>query len=149
MNLIKHLTLGLGLLVLLLLLAALPSLALAKEPPRVVQRMYSCNTAPARWTEKEMRCVVWVRFSPDRQYDNAVRIVGCETGYTWDRFVISHTDDHGLFQINRRWNSDPWERPFWWGKDIYDPVVNTQWAHYYWRTRGWSDWVCAGMVGVR
>ena len=154
MNLIKYAAIGAGLLILLLVIAALapPLASPASKPvprPPIVQEMYGCNRPPAAWTEREMRCVVRARFGPSGQYDNALRIVGCETGYTWNRFLVSHTDDHGLFQINRRWNSDPWERPFRWGRSIYDPVVNTQWAHYYWRTRGWGDWVCADIVGVQ
>ena len=116
-----------------------------KQAP-LVRSMYACNKAPSSvWTEREIKCAIRVRFGPAGQYDNAVRIARCETGDTWNRKLVSHTDDHGIFQINRRWNIEGWRL----GADIYDPVWNTRIAYWFWQTRGWSDWVCARLVGVR
>lgn len=128
-------------------------LAEAKNPPpphphkygKAVKKMYWCNKRPFRvWTEKEIKCVIWRQFRRAGQYQNAVRIARCETGDTWNRFLVSHTDDHGIFQINRRWNTEGWRK----GADIYDPVWNTRIAFWFWRTRGWGDWVCARLTGV-
>lgn len=110
----------------------------------LADRMYACNKGPAAWTRAEMECVVRVRFAPLGQADNALLIVKCETGDTWNRFAVSRTDDHGLFQINRRWNATAWKK----GESIYDPVWNTLQAARFYRERGWGDWVCADLMGV-
>lgn len=110
----------------------------------LVERMYACNVKGKRWTEKEIKCAIWLRFGAAGQYDNAIRIARCETGDTWDPRLVSHTDDHGIFQINRRWNGEGWRL----GADIYDPVWNTRIAYWFWQTRGWGDWTCARIVGV-
>lgn len=134
--------------------AVTPAAAAAHNPPppnpnridsTLVQRMYDCNKGKAAWIESEIRCAIRVRFGPAGQYDNAVRIARCETGDTWDPQIVSRTDDHGIFQINRRWNTEGWRL----GADIYDPVWNTRIAYWFWQTRGWGDWVCARLVGVR
>lgn len=109
-----------------------------------VQKMYDCNKKGRSWSEWEIKCVIRRQFGPAGQYDNAIRIARCETGDTWNVTAVSRTDDHGIFQINRRWNSEGWRR----GANIYDPVWNTRIAYYFWQTRGWSDWTCARLTGV-
>lgn len=109
-----------------------------------VEKMYECNKRSRVWTPNEIRCVIRLQFGPAGQYHNAVKIARCETGDTWNIFAVSYTDDHGIFQINRRWNKEGWRL----GADIYDPVWNTRIAYWFWRTRGWGDWTCAGIVGV-
>lgn len=111
---------------------------------KAVKKMYACNKGASRWTEREIKCIIWLQFGPAGQYENAVRIARCETGDTWNTRAVSYTDDHGIFQINRRWNSEGWRL----GANIYDPVWNTRIAYYFWQTRGWSDWTCARLVGV-
>lgn len=137
---------------LLALTLAFTASAHAHQPPvphpdhqgKLVTRMYQCNKGKSAWTEREIKCAIWLRFGPAGQYDNAVRIARCETGDTWNPRIVSHTDDHGIFQINRRWNGEGWRL----GADIYDPVWNTRIAYWFWQTRGWGDWVCARLVGV-
>ncbi len=107
-----------------------------------IRRMYGCNQPPARWTTRELQCVVWVQFHRVGQAANASRIVACES--VWNPRVVSRTDDHGLFQINRRWNGEGWRR----GANIYDPVWNTRIAFWFWQTRGWGDWTCSRIMGV-
>lgn len=106
--------------------------------------MYACNVKAERWTEWEIKCAIRRQFGPAGQYDNAIRIARCETGDTWNPRLVSHTDDHGIFQINRRWNGEGWRK----GADIYDPVWNTRIAYWFWQTRGWGDWVCSRIVGI-
>lgn len=139
------------LLVLLLALFVAPS-AHARDTPvphphkygAKVQKMYDCNKKSRDWSEWEIKCVIKRQFGSAGQYDNAIRIARCETGDTWNPKVVSRTDDHGIFQINRRWNGEGWRL----GANIYDPVWNTRIAYWFWQTRGWSDWVCARLVGV-
>ncbi len=123
-------------------LAAVVGEADGRARGSLAERMYACNVGSAGWTERELRCVVWVRFSPARQYRSAVRIVQCES--VWNHRAVSRTDDHGLFQINRRWNSSAWRS----GQSIYDPVWNTLQAYRFWVERGWDDWTCARIMGV-
>lgn len=142
---------GIILVVLLLVLFVAPS-AVAKDipPPNPfkygakVESMYKCNKKDRGWTEWEIRCVIRRQFGPAGQYDNAIAIARCETGDTWNPRVVSRTDDHGIFQINRRWNIEGWRL----GANIYDPVWNTRIAYWFWLTRGWYDWTCARIVGV-
>lgn len=109
-----------------------------------VEKMYECNKKSRDWSEWEIKCVIRRQFGPVGQYDNAVVIARCETGDTWNPRIVSRTDDHGIFQINRRWNGEGWRL----GANIYDPVWNTRIAYYFWQTRGWSDWTCARLTGV-
>lgn len=139
------------LLSLCVLLLAVPSAAAHDVPPphpwkygERVERMYACNVKAERWTEWEIKCAIRRQFGPAGQYDNAIRIARCETGDTWNPRLVSHTDDHGIFQINRRWNGEGWRK----GADIYDPVWNTRIAYWFWQTRGWGDWVCSRIVGI-
>lgn len=140
---------GLGLVLVMLLLFAGQAGAHSAVPVphphkygEPVRAMYRCNTGLHRWTEWEIKCVIRRQFRGE--YHNAVLIARCETGDTWNPKLVSHTDDHGIFQINRRWNSEGWRL----GANIYDPVWNTRIAYYFWRTRGWSDWTCARIVGI-
>jgi len=104
------------------------------------QRMYACNHRPAHWTKAELECVVRIGFGS--QAGNAMRIVSCES--VWNPYAVSRTSDYGLFQINRTYNSEGWRL----GANIFDPVWNTRIAYYFYKTRGWSDWTCARIVGV-
>lgn len=104
------------------------------------RQMYHCNHRPAKWTENELRCVVRIGFGS--QANNAMRVAACES--VWQPNAVSRTGDYGLFQINRQWNSEGWRM----GANIFDPVWNTRIAYYFYKTRGWGDWTCAGIVGV-
>lgn len=138
----------LGLLVIVGMVASLctPDLALPREARRwhgpLADQMYACNKPPAKWTRKELECVVETRFAPLGEAENAKRIVTCES--QWNPRAVSRTDDHGLFQINRRWNATAWKR----GESIYDPVWNTLSAARFLDERGWDDWTCARILGI-
>ena len=129
-----------------MLFAIFTPVALGSSPPdpRVksakTKQMYACNKQPASWSEAELRCVVRIGFGSEAS--NAEKIVRCES--VWTPRAVSRTDDHGLFQINRRWNSEGWRL----GANIYDPVWNTRIARWFWETRGWGDWVCSRIMGV-
>lgn len=75
----------------------------------------------------------------------AVRVVDCETGGTWDPGAVSPTNDHGLFQINQRWHRAEFERvtgqPW---SAVYEPFWNARYArHLYDSTGGnWRHWTC-------
>ncbi len=132
-------------LIITMLLVLTPT-ATASPPPDPGARsaktkaMYACNQRPAAWSERELRCVVRIGFGSEAP--NAEKIVRCES--VWTPRAVSRTDDHGLFQINRRWNSEGWRK----GANIYDPVWNTRIARWFWETRGWGDWTCSRIMGV-
>ena len=104
------------------------------------KRMYACNHRPAAWGRAELECVVRIGFGAEAA--NAMRIVACES--VWNPRAVSRTSDYGLFQINQRYNAEGWRK----GANIFDPVWNTRIALYFYRTRGWHDWTCAGIVGI-
>lgn len=124
-----------------------PALAEPAETRRwsgpLADKMYACNRGKKRWTQRELECVVEVRFAPLGQVENAKKIVYCES--RWNPRAVSRTNDHGLFQINKRWNGTAWKK----GESIYDPVWNTLQAARFYKSRGWGDWVCARIVGIR
>lgn len=105
-----------------------------------VREMYACNHRPVAWTQRELECVVRTGFGSEAA--NAMSVVRCES--VWNPRAVSPTGDYGLFQINRRWNSEGWRL----GANIYDPVWNTRIAYYFWQTRGWGDWTCGRMAGI-
>jgi hypothetical protein len=103
-----------------------------------IKQMYACNKQPAKWTKRELQCVVRIGFGSEAS--NAEKIISCES--VWTPSAVSHTSDYGLFQINRRWNGEGWRK----GANIFDPVWNTRIAYYFWQTRGWKDWVCSRVL---
>lgn len=141
-----------GFILAIFLIAVFVTPAAAHKPPvpnphkhgKLVERMYGCNKKSRDWSEREIKCVIRLQFGSSGQYENAIRIARCETGDTWNPKAVSYTDDHGIFQINRRYNSEGWRL----GANIYDPVWNTRIAYWFWQTRGWSDWTCARIVGI-
>jgi hypothetical protein len=84
-------------------------------------------------------------FHDDRA--TAHRIARCESNY--DPHAVSHTGDHGLFQINAAtWNkpghADPvadWIGRHWHRR--YDPVINAVMARKIRDRYGWRMWACA------
>ena len=60
-------------------------------------------------------------------------IAGAESG--WNPDARSPTDDWGLFQINRYWHRDLFDR-FQWN----NPYQNTQMAHIVWSSQHYSGW---------
>lgn len=79
------------------------------------------------------------RHFPD-VYDQAYKIVRCESGF--DPNAHSHTNDHGLFQINQVHRAN-W--PAVTGADWsqrYDPELNAIYARYLYDREGWRPWTC-------
>jgi hypothetical protein len=71
----------------------------------------------------------------------AMRIAECESGM--NPRAVSATDDHGLFQINAVHRGQfeavtgaPWS-------SVYDPELNTIYAHHLYAQQGWGPWTCA------
>lgn len=94
----------------------------------------ACSPREAVW--------FWFADSPAR-HDQAIEVVDCETGGTWDPTVVSPTNDHGLFQINERYHRAEFERvtgqPW---SAVYDPFWNARYARYLYDRSGWQPWTC-------
>lgn len=74
----------------------------------------------------------------------AKAIANCESKMNPN--AVSPTNDHGLFQINgihrasfERVTGASWSQ-------IYNPELNTQFAHWMWSNQGWSPWTCSRKV---
>jgi len=71
---------------------------------------------------------------------NAKRFIGtleCESAWIWN--AKSHTNDHGVAQINARWHPNITK------EQMYDPYWSMEWAANEWKTkgvRGAKQWVC-------
>ena len=84
----------------------------------------------------------WIHthFDTAGQTSNAERVATCESNK--DPFAVSHTNDHGLFQINaihradfERVTGQPWSA-------VYDPNFNAMFARWLYDQQGWGPWVC-------
>lgn len=89
---------------------------------------------------------VWMHFGhtgTPELHRQAVRVVDCETGGTWNPGAVSPTNDHGLFQINERYHRANFERvtgqP--WSK-VYEPFWNARYARWLYDQQGWTPWTC-------
>lgn len=73
----------------------------------------------------------------------AQHVAHCETGGTFNVRAVSPTNDHGLFQINRRYHQAAFTqltgRPW---VDVYHPFWNAVYAHHLYRAQGWGPWTC-------
>jgi hypothetical protein len=83
----------------------------------------------------ELEILVRAAFPEDPE--TAVRIVECES--RWNPLAVSHTDDHGLFQINAI-HLQPGGAGY--GMDPYNPVENIAIARRLYDESGWHPWVC-------
>lgn len=80
-------------------------------------------------------------YFPPSQVGKACTVMLCES--QGNPNAVSPTNDHGLFQINRRYNEanfvqvtgQPWSA-------VYDPAANTQYAAWLYSQRGWGAWTC-------
>ena len=71
----------------------------------------------------------------------AERIAHCES--TMNPAAVSHTNDHGLFQINSRFHRASFERVTGQPWDaVYNPYWNSVYAKHLYDTQGWSPWSC-------
>lgn len=81
-------------------------------------------------------------YFPQEQVSNACAVLGCESeGVTT---AVSHTNDHGLMQINARYHADNFGKvtgvSFWEG--VYVPEHNVHYAYVLWSEQGWQPWSC-------
>lgn len=84
------------------------------------------------------------RYFPSWAVEAAVRVVGCETGYTWNpKAWNSRSGASGLFQhIPRYWAARS-AAAGWPGADIFDPEANVAVAAWLWsQTSTWRHWSC-------
>ncbi len=84
----------------------------------------------------------WIQthFDSAGQTANAQKVADCESRK--DPSAVSHTNDHGLFQINsihqpdfERVTGQPWS-------SVYDAHYNSMFARWLYDQQGWSPWVC-------
>jgi len=77
-------------------------------------------------------------------------IANCESGF--DPNIVSHTNDHGLFQHNARYAPPRFIAVGASWADRYDPLQNARAAAWYriqlGRWGGSAGWVCARIVGL-
>lgn len=81
---------------------------------------------------------IWVAFHRHGNHvvDQANRIAWCESRH--DPNAVSHTNDHGLFQLNAvHARSHP---DLWWNR--YDAMSNAMMAERLYAQQGWQPWVC-------
>ena len=77
----------------------------------------------------------------DWDVEHMLRIMRCESRGV--PTAVSHTDDHGLFQIH-------W--PIWGPAynvsrtDLYDPILNTDIAWRVFAQQGYGAWVCHRII---
>jgi hypothetical protein len=81
--------------------------------------------------------VVWELVSHYDDWDHAKAVCIAFRESRFRPWVVSDTDDHGLFQLNRpTWSSyfgDEWSR-------VYSPKSNVEMAHEVWLQGGWWPW---------
>lgn len=117
---------------------------------------HASSSTPAQTWPSNEHDILWhaihTKF-PSSQHRTAIRVATCESGTTSDfksidMRAVSHTNDHGAFQINATtWNkpyhSDPvarfigqnWHRR-------YEPAMNAEMAYRIWARYGWRMWSC-------
>lgn len=74
----------------------------------------------------------------------AMRVVGCETGYTYDPWSKNrYSGASGLFQHMPRYWSERSTKAGWGGWSIFDPEANVAVAAWLWGQTGtWRHWSC-------
>lgn len=83
-------------------------------------------------------------------FNEMMRIAKCES--TFNPNIVSHTDDHGLFQHNGSYGEPRFIAVGASWSDRYDPLQNARAAAWYrlqlGRWGGTPGWVCARLVGL-
>lgn len=91
----------------------------------------------------QARALITVYF-PAWAVEAAMRVVGCETGYTFDPWSKnSSSGASGLFQhMPRYWADRSWAAG-WGGWSVFDPEANVAVAAWLWGQTGtWRHWSC-------
>lgn len=77
----------------------------------------------------------------------AMRVVHCETGGTYNTRAVGAAGERGLLQVH------PIHRPtiavlgMTWD-DMFDPWANARFGLWLYQRQGWQPWSCARIVGV-
>ncbi len=74
--------------------------------------------------------------------NQAVAIVRCETGGTFDPNSTGRQGEVGLAQLHPRWQSGRAAKFGWSMNDLYDPAKNLVVAVDLYSESGWSQWSC-------
>jgi soluble lytic murein transglycosylase-like protein len=108
-----------------------------KVKTKVIREKVYINRRKSGGVEKWRGLVA--KYFPSNAVNTALSIMACESGGNPN--AVSHTNDHGLFQINGGLQA--------YGEKIYNPEFNIKLAYTnYYATRGWQPWVCASKLGI-
>lgn len=77
----------------------------------------------------------------DKMRTEGKYILACEN-YKLNPEAISATGDHGLWQINRRWQEERVIKMGYTWQDMYDPHINTIIAITIFNEQDWVPWSC-------
>lgn len=108
-----------------------PAPTQAPEPPPTVQPVsYSPGSVKARIAE------TW----PGPNVAKVIRLVGCETGYTYDPMIRNPSGKYlGLFQADADFRAT-----YGWGSASVEDQTMMAWRGY--QARGWSPWPECGLL---
>jgi soluble lytic murein transglycosylase-like protein len=123
----------------------------AEKKPKVIEKVKVKKETKIRWKTKKIyiyrgKTNKWkplVQKYFGNQTQNALRVMACESG--GNPSASSHTDDHGLMQINA---------PTWCSffgvsrQELQDPETNVKLASIIYQRSGWRAWTCARKLGV-
>ena len=85
-------------------------------------------------------------YVPESFYYDALKIVVCETGGTWNDQAVGRLGESSWFQIHPI-HRERFERRGWSWDDAWDPGKNTEIALEIWNEQGWGPWSCRYVVG--
>jgi hypothetical protein len=136
-----------------------PHVDAAIIPPLVIEQTTTTTTAPPVTTaptipvpskrplssrpEIEEIIRYWFAEFGQAVTDQAVSIVWCETGGTFDPTVVNGSGHTGLFQISPQWHRERVRRLGFTWDQLTDPAVNAIVAADIYREDGdWRQWTC-------
>lgn len=80
---------------------------------------------------------------------DAIKVIGCETGGTFNPRAVSRTHDYGLMQLNRRTWRDEFEGEWGfgaWEPNVFDVSKNLAAGWKIYSASGWRPWVCSRVL---
>lgn len=85
-----------------------------------------------------------IEYFPAWAVESAMRVIGCETGYTYDPWSKNkYSGASGLFQHMPRYWSERSAKAGWGGWSIFNPEANVAVAAWLWGQTGtWQHWSC-------
>lgn len=87
-------------------------------------------------------------YLPDAMRRDALRVLPCENR-SLDPRAVSATNDHGLFQLNRKWQEGRADRMGYTWEQMLEPGPNIVVATAIWKEQGFGAWSCGKLLGVR